>query len=69
MAARTGIDPKTYQGYENGTDDYKSGRSFNPKLNTLIAIADGSEMSTPQLIMVLFDESSAGGVGDRDRSS
>ncbi|MET9326646.1 helix-turn-helix transcriptional regulator [Tsukamurella sp. NPDC003166] len=59
MAAKTGIDPKTYQGYENGVGDYKSGRPFNPKLNTLMAIASGLELTTPALMMVLFDADGA----------
>lgn len=58
MASRTGIDPKTYQGYENGTGDYKSGRPFNPKLNTLMALASGLDLSMPQLVAVLFEDSS-----------
>lgn len=56
MAAATGIDPKTYGGYENGMSDYKTGSPFNPKLNTLMAIAGGLELSTPDLMAVLFEE-------------
>ncbi|GAA4388344.1 helix-turn-helix domain-containing protein [Tsukamurella soli] len=68
MAARTGIDPKTYQGYENGVGDYKAGRPFNPKLNTLMALADGFGISPPELMMVLFDERDGKGSGAATRA-
>jgi transcriptional regulator with XRE-family HTH domain len=58
LAAKTGIDPKTYQGYESGIGDYKTRSPFNPKLNTLIALADGLDLSPTEFVGVLFEDRS-----------